>query len=152
MCLTVRLNRAQMERQTGSLPAEQIEYSWERKQTSPFTRSTGSLALNGESELDTLARELAMSRDDLGGAIGMSPAMMDRWLRGIVSPSAITADRLDALRDIHRRLYANFQAYQVLDWLRTPNAELGFSAPADALCMGQMARVALALDELEGYR
>ena len=152
MSLTDRLNRAQIERQTGSLASNTSDYSWERKQTSPFTRATGSLSLAGETELETLARELAMTRDELSAAIGLSPAMMERWLRGIVSTSGVTTERLDALRDIHQRLYANFQAYQVLDWLRTPNAELGFSSPADALAQGQTHRVALAIDELEGYR
>jgi plasmid maintenance system antidote protein VapI len=152
MTLTDRLNQAQSDRQTGSLVTDPGEYSWERKHTSPFTRTTGSLSLGGETELETLARELSLSRNDLAAAIGMSGPMMDRWLKGIVSASGATADRLDALRDIHRRLYANFQAYQVLDWLRTPNAELGFSSPSYALSKGQIARVSLAIDELEGYR
>jgi hypothetical protein len=152
MSLTDRLNRAQIERHTGSSTNAPTDYSWQRKATSPFTRATGSLSLSGETELETLARELAMSRDSLAAAIGLSPAMMDRWLRGIVSTSGATSERLHALREIHKRLYANFQAYQVLDWLRTPNAELGFNAPADALAQGQMHRVALAIDELEGYR
>ncbi|HQY30416.1 MAG TPA: DUF2384 domain-containing protein, partial [Thermomicrobiales bacterium] len=83
---------------------------------------------------------------------GMNPTMMDRWLRGLVQPSGATSERLDKLRAIHGRLYRQFQAYQVLDWLRTPNAELGFSTPADALLVGQIHRVEIALDELEGYR
>jgi ribosome-binding protein aMBF1 (putative translation factor) len=148
MSLTDRLNRANQDRLTGSL-AEPTEYNWERKQTSPFTRATGSLSLSGEHEIETLARELALSKPDLAAAIGLNAAMVDRWLRGLVRPSGVTADRFEQLRSIHTRLYAIFQPYQALDWLRTANAELGFSTPSDALLVGQISRVEKALDELE---
>src|SRR4051812_9459112 len=149
MSLTDRLNRAQLERNPAALSASTLTATWERKQTSPFSRNTGSLALSGETEIETLARELALSKADLASAIGMNLAMVDRWLRGLVPPSGATAGRLETLRAIHSRLYAIFQPYQALDWLRTANAEIGFSTPADSLAIGQIHRVELALDELE---
>src|SRR3954466_8648270 len=75
MSLTDRLNRVQQERATGSLSAP-TEFSWEAKQTSPFTRATGSLSLGGEHEIETLARELALTKPELAAAIGLSAAMV----------------------------------------------------------------------------
>lgn len=150
MSLSDRIAQAQHQRETGPLGAGYTTGTFERKQTSPFTRQTGSLALAGESELTLLCRELAIDSKGMAAAIGMDDVMMERWQRGLLQPSGATADQLRRIKELHRRLYTMFQPYQVLSWMRTENAQLGFSSPVEMLSQGQLHKVEAALDYLEG--
>jgi DNA-binding transcriptional regulator YiaG len=149
MSLSDRIAQVQQQRETGHLGGAQAG-GFERKQTSPFTRATGSLSLPGETELTLLCRELAVDTRSMAAAIGMSETMLERWQRGLLQPSGSAADRLARVKDLHRRLYSMFQPYQVLSWMRTENGQLGFAAPVDVLAQGQLHRVEAALDYLEG--
>ena len=86
----------------------------------------------------------------MAAAIGMSDVMLERWNRGLLQPSGQTAERLARIKQLHRRLYSMFQPYQVLSWMRTENAQLGFESPVDMLVAGQLHKVEAALDYLEG--
>jgi hypothetical protein len=150
MSLSDRIAHVQQQRETGPLGTGYTSGHFERKQTSPFTRQTGSLSLAGESELTLLCRELAIDAKSMAVAIGMSDVMMERWNRGLLQPSGQTAERLARVKELHRRLYSMFQPYQVLSWMRTENAQLGFMSPVDVLAQGNLHRVEAALDYLEG--
>lgn len=150
MSLSDRIAQAQQQRETGPLGVGYTTGGFERKQTSPFTRQTGSLSLAGESELTLLCRELAVDTRTMAAAIGMNDVMVERWQRGLLQPSGAAAERLARLKELHRRLYSMFQPYQVLSWMRTENAQLGFAAPVDVLAQGQLHKVEAALDFLDG--
>lgn len=149
MSLTDRLNLVQRYRETGPLESTASDESWNRRQTSPFSRGTGSLTLAGETAFDQLSRELALDTETLAMVLGMTDLMLERWQRGILQPTGSSLQQLERVKRLHRRLYSLFQPYQVLEWLRKPNEQLFFRVPLDVLISGGLHRVEAALDYLE---
>jgi hypothetical protein len=149
MSLTDRLNLVQRHRETGSLNPATSEETWTRRQTSPFTRGTGSLSLAGETTFDQLSRELALDSQTLALVLGMTDLMLERWQRGILQPTGSSLQQLERVKRLHQRLYALFQPYQALAWMRKPNEHLHYQVPVDVLISGGLHRVEAALDHLE---
>lgn len=149
MSLTDRLSLGHRQRDTGSLDPTPTDQTWTRRQTSPFTRGTGSLSLAGETAFDQLSRELALDGQTLAIILGMTDLMLERWQRGIMQPSGSSLQQLDRVKRVHKRLYAMFQPYQALEWMRKPNEQLHYQAPVDVLIGGGLHKVEAALDHLE---
>ena len=149
MSLTDRLNLVQRHRETGSLDPAASGDSWTRRQTSPFSRGTGSLSLAGETCFDQLSRELALDSQTLALVLGMTDLMLERWQRGILQPTGSSLQQLERVTRLHQRLYALFQPSQVLAWMRKPNEHLHYQVPVDVLIGGGLHRVEGALDHLE---
>ena len=147
MSFTDRLSLTHRQRDTGSLEPRQPDENWVRRQTSPFSRGTGSLS--GETTFDQLSRELALDSQTLALVLGMTDLMLERWQRGILQPDGSVLQQLDRVKSVHRRLYARFQPQQVLAWLRKPNELLHYQAPVDVLIGGGLHRVEAALDHLD---
>lgn len=151
MSLTDRLSLGNRHRDTGSLESRSTDESWLRRQTGPlFSRGTGSLPPASETSFDQLSRELALDSQTLALVLGMTDLMLDRWQRGSAQPTDASLQRLDWVTRLHRKLYSLFQPHQALEWLRRPNEQLHYQAPADVLISGGLHRVEAALDHLEG--
>lgn len=149
MSLTDRLSLVHRQRETGSLTSSAADEGWLRRQTSPFSRGTGSLSIAGETAFDQLSRELALDSQTLALVLGMTDLMLEGWQRGIQQPNGSSLQQLDRVKQLHRRLYGRLQPHQVRKWLRTPNEHLHYQVPVDVLIGGGLHRVEAALDHLE---
>lgn len=131
--LSARIAQVQEQRQTSDLSAS-LGYApgddpWARRSTSTLPCGTGALAFAGESRLDQIARELALTDAELSRIVGLPAVMLDRWKLGGLQPGAVTAARYERLIQIHYRLYGMFQPHDVLRWLRAEREDLGGRSP-----------------------
>src|SRR3954451_19045595 len=80
--------------------------------------------------LEQLSRDLGLSDEEIGAALGAPPKMLGRWRAGLVAPGPAGSDRLQRLSSVHDRLCALYKPHDVLWWLRSPNVELNGQEPA----------------------
>ena len=151
--LSARVAQVQEQRQTSELVVS-LGYApgddpWARRATSTLPRGTSSLALVGESRLDQIARELALTDAELSRIIGLPTVMLERLKLGVLQPRAAVVARYERLNQLHDRLYGMFQPPDVLWWQRAEREDLGCRSPIAAMCAGEFPRVELALDRFE---
>ena len=150
MSLSDRIASARQQQDLDAFAADIAEIERRRRlDVASAPQGSGLHWLAEETELERLGRELALDSRELAAAIGISDVMLMRWQRGLLEPSAPTAERLDRIRQFHARLTSIFEPYQARDWMRSPNPRLDEAIPAELLIAGALHRLEAALDYLE---
>jgi hypothetical protein len=100
-----------------------------------------------------IARDLHLSVDELGGALGVEPRDVEAISEGdelTPSLSDDTVNRIAALAALHTHLRQTFQSSEAIPlWMRADSRYLGGHTPADVLREGRIGRVEAALEALD---
>jgi transcriptional regulator with XRE-family HTH domain len=150
MSLSDRIASARIQRNLDTFALEVAEFERRKRCQSVPAKASSSLHwIPEETELELMSRELTLSAHELATVVGISDVMLVRLQRGLVQPSASTAEQLDRVRRFHARVLSILEPYRVPEWMRTPNPGLAFETPAEVLIAGELHRLEAALDFLE---
>lgn len=99
--------------------------------------------------LAQLERDLTLSTTDLLAALAIDGRTLERWRHDAAFPqreARARLDRLEALRDTLRTLFADEAAMQA--WMRTESRYLGGLTPAEVIRAGRLDRAEAAAEAL----
>lgn len=92
---------------------------------------------------------LDLSYDEVAAALRSNPSSLHRWRGGVVEPSPVFLDRLEALGDLMAALRQTFRSdRKAREWFERPVPAFGDRSPRELLLEGKIERITGALEAL----
>ncbi len=99
--------------------------------------------------IDQLQEDLDLTKNELSGALAVTPRTLDRWTSGEAHPQREGRERLATMLDFDHRLREVFTNPEAANaWLHSENRYLGGLTPLEVARAGRIDRLEAALEAL----